>query len=110
MFFLDLVYKICLSVCLFIRILGLLGPLSFNRYLHELRLTLMKSRGQLYSLALGLLLMLTAFASFFVLFEGPITYRLRNFPESYLTLLTVLLTMTKYDALHTDGGDEFQVG
>ena len=58
---------------------------------------------------MGLAVVLTAFASFFVFLEGPVSYRLRNVLASYQTLLTVLLTMTKYDALYTDGGDQFQV-
>ena len=77
--------------------------------MNMLRLTLLKSRGHLYGVAMGLAVVLTAFASFFVFLEGPVSYRLRNFLASYQTLLTVLLTMTKYDALYTDGGDQFQV-
>ncbi|XP_076435203.1 polycystin-2-like protein 1 [Babylonia areolata] len=109
-FFLDQVFRVCLSVCLFVRILSFLGPLAFNHYLRVLRQTLLASRGQLYGLALGLAVVLTAYVSFFVLFEGPVTYRLRNFQEGYLTLLTVLLTMTKYNALATEGFDQFQSG
>ncbi|XP_070203927.1 polycystin-1-like protein 2 [Littorina saxatilis] len=107
-FVLDYVYRVCLSVCLFTRVLCLLGPLSFSKSLHVLHETLMRSRPQLYGLALVAALLLTAFAAFFFLFEGPVTYRLRNFLQSYQTLLTVLLTMTKYNALRTDGGDRFQ--
>ncbi|XP_067665494.1 polycystin-1-like protein 3 [Haliotis asinina] len=92
---LDEIYRCSLGMVLFIRILYLLQPLSLNYNLFLMRATLLASRAELFGFSFILSVVVTAYASFFYLLEGPITFDIRTLYHCYLALVESLLGLVR---------------
>ncbi|XP_071110902.1 polycystin-1-like protein 3 [Haliotis cracherodii] len=92
---LDEIYRSCLGLVLFIRMLLLLQPLSLNYNLFLMRATLLSSKKELFAFLLILAIVVTAFASFFYLLEGPVTFDIRTVYHSYMALVESLLGLVR---------------
>lgn len=92
----DEIYKCCLSLVLFMAILLLLKPLSFNFYLYMMRSAFVVCQNELLAFAMMFLGGLTAFAGVLYLLVGPYTFAFRNMLNSYMTLFQSFLAMVTF--------------
>ncbi|XP_069134390.1 polycystin-1-like protein 2 [Argopecten irradians] len=91
--FYDNIYKLCISVVLFVAILMLLKPLTFNYYLYMMKTSILVSKMDLLSFSVVLGVAMTAFACIVHLFIGATSFSFMTMAKSYLTLFRTLLAM-----------------
>lgn len=108
-FFLDKICQGCLGICFFLKILSFLGLISFNYYIQLFRKTLLNCLSQLYGLSILLIVILSAFVSLIYLSCGAKNSQFKGILESYMTLNTLLLTITRYQDTEPEGADRQQV-
>ncbi|CAC5393050.1 PKD1L2 [Mytilus coruscus] len=93
----DAAYQGSLAMLLFIIILDLLSPLEFNYHFFTMVSSLKIARGAIVAFMVIIILELTAFASLIWLTIGRKDEMFKNMFETMNTLLTVLLSMRKYN-------------
>ncbi|XP_052077930.1 polycystic kidney disease protein 1-like 2 [Mytilus californianus] len=93
----DAAYQGSLAMLLFIIILDLLSPLEFNYHFFTMVSSLKIARGAIVAFMVIIILELTAFASLIWLTIGRKHEMFKNMFETMNTLLTVLLSMRKYN-------------
>ncbi|XP_033748530.1 polycystin-2-like [Pecten maximus] len=105
--FYDNIYKLCISVVLFVAILMLLKPLTFNYYLYMMKTSILVSKMDLLSFSVILGVAMTAFACIVHLFIGATSFSFMTMAKSYLTLFRTLLAMVTLREL-MGSTDEFE--
>ncbi|XP_060074619.1 polycystin-2-like [Ylistrum balloti] len=91
--FYDNIYKLCISIVLFVSILMLLKPLTFNYYLYMMKTSIIVSKVDLLSFSVILGIAMTAFACIVHLFIGATSFSFMTMASSYITLFRTLLAM-----------------
>ncbi|KAK3084686.1 hypothetical protein FSP39_017416 [Pinctada imbricata] len=93
---LDDIYKGCIGVVLFISILQLLQPLSFNYYIYVMKASIAISKQDLGSFGFFTAIPLAAFASLTFCTLSHQSYSFRDLPSSFLSLFRTMLAMVRF--------------
>ena len=93
---LDYIYKLCISLELFIAILSLLKPLTLNYSFYKMKTSINLSSRELLSFAFVLAIAMTAYATAFYTSLGSYTKEFKDIGSSYMALFRTLLSHVKY--------------
>ncbi|XP_033748774.1 polycystic kidney disease protein 1-like 2 [Pecten maximus] len=91
----DTAYKMCISLELFIAVIDLLTPLTFNQSLYLMRTSISFCGKDLVYLGIASMIPMTAFAILCYCYIGPHRAEFKDIGSSYITLFRTLLAMVK---------------
>ncbi|XP_069134391.1 polycystin-1-like protein 2 [Argopecten irradians] len=91
----DTAYKVCVSAELFVAVMNLLRPLTFNHNIYLMRTSISISSKDILSFGLCIMVPMVGFAMLCFVFVGPYQMEFRNFVASFITLFRTLLAMVK---------------
>lgn len=91
----DTAYKLCVSLELFLAIIDLLLPLTFNQSLYLMRTSISFCGKDLLYLGIASMIPMTAFAILCYCYIGPHRFDFKDIGSSYITLFRTLLAMVR---------------
>ncbi|XP_033748129.1 polycystic kidney disease protein 1-like 2 [Pecten maximus] len=91
----DTAYKVCVSAELFVAVLDLLRPLTFNHNIYLMRTSVSVCAKDLLSFGLCIMVPMVGFAILCFVCVGPYQMEFRNFVAAFITLFRTLLAMVK---------------
>ncbi|KAK3083745.1 hypothetical protein FSP39_002520 [Pinctada imbricata] len=94
---LDVMFKFCISVEMFIAMLKLLKPLTFSYYLYVMRTSIVTSGTELASFSFMIMVIMTAYAIAFTINIGPYNSEFKSIGSAYFALFQILLSHLSYN-------------
>ncbi|XP_021358059.1 polycystin-2-like, partial [Mizuhopecten yessoensis] len=91
----DSAYKVCISVELFVAVLNLLRPLTFNYNIYLMRTSISLCAKDLMSFGICILVPMSGFAILCFVCVGPYQMDFRDIFTAFITLFRTLLAMVK---------------